>query len=108
MRKVYKLLEKKSPTALDLIARREVAFVVNVSNGNGQGGRRVAKAHRTDGYLIRRATVDANMPLFTDMPLAKAFVRARATYGLEDVAIRSWQEYLGIKGVKIKNTKRKR
>jgi carbamoyl-phosphate synthase large subunit len=99
--------EKKNPTALDLIADHKVAFVVNVSDGEISAEKKSnskSPVWRTDGYLIRRAAVDANMPLFTDISLAKAFVRARVMYRLEDVAIKSWQEYLEIG--KIKDTKK--
>lgn len=109
--RVYKVREKKGPTALDLIAEHKVAFVVNVSNGENGGAKKSVKkspAWRTDGYLIRRAAVDANMPLFTDISLAKAFVRARVAYRLEDVAIRSWQEYLGLKNGKNLKTRKNR
>jgi carbamoyl-phosphate synthase large subunit len=97
--RVYKVSEKKGPDVLNLIGERRVAFVVNVSGWNGSRARagtaaKERRARRTDGYIIRRAAVDANMSLFTDLQLAKAFARARVLYGPEDVAIKSWQEYV--------------
>jgi carbamoyl-phosphate synthase large subunit len=93
--RVYKVSQKKGPNALDLIARRKVGFVVNVSDLDSRSSK--DRAHRTDGYEIRRGAVDANIPLFTDISLAKAFARARAAYKLDDVAITSWQEYVGLR-----------
>jgi carbamoyl-phosphate synthase large subunit len=101
--RTYKVAEKKSPSALDLIGERKVAFVVNVSDDEFSEAKKSANkplAWRTDGYLIRRAAVDANIPLFTDISLAKAFARACVMYRLEDVAIKSWQEYLEIGKIK--------
>jgi carbamoyl-phosphate synthase large subunit len=101
-KRVYKVSERRGPNVLDLIGERRVAFVVNVSGVNGSSGARATDKSdkkerstlRTDGYAIRRAAVDANIPLFTDLQLARAFARARTLYRLDDVAIKSWQEYL--------------
>jgi len=107
-RRVHKLLEKKSPSALDLIAHNKIAFVINVSNGNGlRKSSAESKAGRTDGYLIRRAAVDGNMPLFTDVSLGRAFALARAAYRLEDIAIMSWQEYMDKNKKQSRNGKKK-
>ncbi|MGC9599125.1 MAG: carbamoyl-phosphate synthase (glutamine-hydrolyzing) large subunit [Minisyncoccia bacterium] len=96
--RIYKVSEGKNPNALALIQKKKIAFVVNVSNHENHANHsKESRLRRTDGYLIRRAAVDTNIPLFTDLQLARAFVRARVTYGLRDVAIRSWQEYLGRK-----------
>ena len=48
----------------------------------------------TDGFKIRRATVDNQIPLFTDMHLARAFIKALARYKLEDLEIKSYNEYI--------------
>ncbi len=90
---VYKVSEKKNPNALQLIRDKKVAFVVSVSDFEKQPARKY-KMQRSDGYHIRRAAVDANIPLFTDLQLARAFVRAHTLYHTEDIAITSWQEYL--------------
>lgn len=50
-------------------------------------------AELTNGYKIRRAAVDFNIPLFTNARLATAFIRAFCTLGLGDIGIKSWDEY---------------
>ncbi|MEI8270442.1 MAG: hypothetical protein WCG45_03665, partial [bacterium] len=52
----------------------------------------------TDGFKIRRATVDNQIPLFTDMHLARAFIKALARYKLEDLEIKSYNEYINSDG----------
>ena len=47
----------------------------------------------SNGYKIRRAAVDLNVPLITNSRLAAAFIRAFTTVKLDDLAIRSWEEY---------------
>ena len=46
-----------------------------------------------NGYKIRRAAIDLNVPLITNARLASAFIEAFCTLNLEDIQIRSWQEY---------------
>ena len=74
------------PAALDLIREHKVDLVVNVPKdfSNHQLG---------DGYMVRRAAVDFNVPLLTDARLAAAFIKASCTLSGEDVQLLSWQEY---------------
>ncbi len=74
------------PAALDLIREHKVDLVVNVPKdfSNHQLG---------DGYKVRRAAVDFNVPLLTDARLAAAFIKASCTLSGEDVQLLSWQEY---------------
>ena len=88
---VRKAYEQK-PNALSIIEGRKVSFVVNLStvgNSNGAKNRRI-----TDGFRIRRASVDNQIPLFTDLHLARAFVKALGRYQVEDLEVKSYQEYL--------------
>ena len=92
VRKAY----QQSPNALDIIEGKKVSFVVNLSkvgavveNERKETGRIV-----TDGFRIRRATVDNQIPLFTDLHLARAFIKALARYPIENLEIKSYQEYL--------------
>ncbi len=93
---VYKLFEKKSPTVIDLIEKRQVSLVINLSEDyNNEGS---FKKVITDGYLIRRAAIDNNIPLFTDLNSARFFVNALDRYnppaGGKNLKIKSWDEYL--------------
>ncbi|MBP6884778.1 MAG: carbamoyl-phosphate synthase (glutamine-hydrolyzing) large subunit [Candidatus Pacebacteria bacterium] len=76
-----------SPNILDVIEGKKISFVVNLSVGTGkkQGG---------DGFRIRRATVDNQIPLFTDLHLARAFVKSLAHYSQDQLEIKSYREYL--------------
>ena len=47
----------------------------------------------SNGYKIRRASIDLNVPLITNSRLASAFINAFCSMKLDDIAIRSWQEY---------------
>jgi len=82
------------PNVLDIIQSKKVAFVVNLSQQGTrvQGDRR--KRHLTDGFRIRRAVVDNQIPLFTDLNLARAFVKALQNYSINDLEIKSYKEYL--------------
>jgi carbamoyl-phosphate synthase large subunit len=88
----YKLFEKKSPTVIDLIESHKVSLVINLSEdyNNEDSFNKVI----TDGYLIRRAAIDNNIPLFTDLNSARFFVNAIDKYKIEDLKIKSWDEYL--------------
>ena len=46
-----------------------------------------------NGYTIRRAAIDFNIPLFTNARLATAFIKAFCTMSLDDIQIKSWDEY---------------
>ncbi len=91
VRKAY----QESPNALNIIENRKVSFVVNLSKvettteNKGKGVRVV-----TDGFRIRRATVDNQIPLFTDLHLARAFIKALAVYPVDNLEIKSYKEYL--------------
>ena len=47
----------------------------------------------TNGYKIRRAAIDLNIPLITNARLASAFINAFCTMSVDDLAIKSWAEY---------------
>ena len=47
----------------------------------------------TNGYKIRRAAIDLNIPLITNARLASAFIGAFCTMTMDDLEIKSWQEY---------------
>ncbi|KKP61401.1 MAG: Carbamoyl-phosphate synthase, large subunit, partial [Candidatus Roizmanbacteria bacterium GW2011_GWC2_34_23] len=89
---VYKLFEKTSPTVIDLIEKHQVSLVINLSEDyNNEGS---FKRVITDGYLIRRAAIDNNIPLFTDLNSARFFVNSLDKYKISDLKIKSWDEYL--------------
>ena len=91
VRKAY----QESPNALDIILGKKVSFVVNLSKMENASGAEEGAGHTlTDGFRIRRAAVDNQIPLFTDLHLARAFIKALAHYGLGDLEIKSYKEYI--------------
>lgn len=78
--------EDKLPRALDMLHNKQIDMVVNIHKNFSTG-------ELTNGYLIRRAAVDLNIPLITNARLASAFIYAFCTTKLEDLEIKSWQEF---------------
>ena len=78
--------EGQHPQALELLHQRKIDMVVNIPKDLTAG-------ELTNGYKIRRASVDLNVPLITNSRLAAAFIHAFCTVKVEDLAIKSWSEY---------------
>jgi len=78
--------EKKSPNTIELIKSREVDFVVNIPKDH-------SPTELNNDYLIRRSAVDFNVPLITNARLASAFILASCNMDIDDLAIKSWDEY---------------
>ncbi len=76
----------QKPQALDLLHEHKIDMVVNIPKNLTVG-------ELSNGYKIRRAAVDLNVPLITNSRLAAAFIRAFTTVKLDELAIRSWEEY---------------
>ena len=71
---------------MEMIARHSFDLIVNVPKDH-------TKREKTNGYRIRRGAIDHNIPLITNARLAKAFIEAFCRMPLEDIQIKSWQEY---------------
>lgn len=76
----------KEPQALDLLHRKQIDFVVNIPKN-------LTSNELTNGYKIRRAAVDLNVPLITNARLASAYIRAFCDLTVDDIEIKSWNEY---------------
>ena len=74
------------PKALDLLHNHTIDMVVNIPKN-------LTSSELTNGYKIRRAAIDLNVPLITNARLASAFIYAFCTTKLEDIGIKSWSEY---------------
>ena len=83
---VYWPSEEGQPQALDMLHNKEIDMVVNVPKNLSSG-------ELTNGYKIRRAAIDLNIPLITNARLASAFIYAFCTQKFEDLDIKCWQEY---------------
>lgn len=91
---VARKAHEKVPTVIDIIEGKKVSFVVNLSEAKESRDGIKEKNLTTDGYKIRRATVDNQIPLFTDMHLARAFIKALSRYDIKDLQIKSYNEYI--------------
>jgi len=78
--------EDKSPNTIDLIRTREVDLVVNIPKD-------LSATELTNDYSIRRSAVDFNVPLLTNARLASAFILAFCRMSIDDLEIKSWDEY---------------
>ncbi len=78
--------EEGDNNVMDMIAAHKFALIINVPKNH-------TKRELTNGYRIRRAAIDHNIPLMTNVRLAKAFIMAFTTMSEDDIQIKSWQEY---------------
>lgn len=73
---------------MDMIAEHKFDMIINVPKNH-------TKRELTNGYRIRRAAIDHNIPLMTNVRLAKAFIEAFCALGKENnIKVKSWQEYI--------------
>ena len=78
--------EGKQPQALTMLHEKKIDMVVNIPRDHSAG-------ELDNGYKIRRAATDLNVPLITNARLASAFIEAFCTLSIDDIEIKSWQEY---------------
>ena len=84
--RVYWPSEEGHPQALEMLHKKEIDMVVNIP-------RDLSVGELDNGYKIRRAAIDLNIPLITNARLASAFINAFCTMSIDDIAIKSWDEY---------------
>ena len=84
--RVYWPSEEGHPQALEMLHKKEIDMVVNIPKNLTAG-------ELDNGYKIRRAAIDLNIPLITNARLASAFINAFCTMDIDDIAIKSWEEY---------------
>ena len=84
--RVYWPSEEGQPQALEMLHKKEIDMVVNIP-------RDLTPTELENGYKIRRAAVDLNIPLVTNARLASAFINAFCSMSIDDIAIKSWDEY---------------
>ena len=76
----------KHPQALDMLHRHEIDLVVNIPKD-------LTVSELSNGYKIRRAAIDLNVPLITNSRLASAFINAFCRVKPDDIDIKAWSEY---------------
>jgi carbamoyl-phosphate synthase large subunit len=83
---VYWPSEEGQPQALSMLHNREIDMVVNIPKD-------LTATELDNGYKIRRAAIDLNIPLITNSRLASAFINAFCNVKMEDIDIKAWSEY---------------
>ncbi|MCM1490493.1 MAG: carbamoyl-phosphate synthase (glutamine-hydrolyzing) large subunit [Muribaculum sp.] len=78
--------DEEGESVLDVIGEHKVDLVINIPKNH-------TKRELTNGYHVRRAAIDHNIPLLTNARLALAFVKAFAARPESSIGIMSWQEY---------------
>lgn len=86
-RLIHKIQEKKHPNIMDCFRKNDVDLVISIPNP-------LKELDLDKNYDLRRATIDYNVSLITNIKLAKAFVDAILTKKKEDLEIKSWDEYV--------------
>jgi carbamoyl-phosphate synthase large subunit len=84
---LYWPLENKKPNIIDYIIAKKIDFVINIPKSQ-------EREELTNDYIIRRKAVDFSIPLITNTHVAKLFIDAMYNKKLEDLKIKSWDEYL--------------
>lgn len=74
------------PNIMEMIADHKFDLIVNIPKNH-------TKRELTNGYRIRRGAIDHNIPLITNARLAQAFIEAFCQIPLDQIQIKSWQEY---------------
>jgi len=83
---LYWPLEKKEPNALSYIQELKLDLIINIPKS-------VDEQELTNDYILRRKAVDFNIPLITNLQFAERFIDAISRTGLEELSIKSWDEY---------------
>ena len=84
--RVYWPSEEGHPQALEMLHKKQIDMVVNIPKNLTSG-------ELSNGYKIRRAAIDLNIPLITNARLASEFINAFCTMSIDDIQIKSWEEY---------------
>ena len=78
--------ENKKPNTLDYLKNKMIDLVINIPKD-------LSKSELSNDYTIRRSAIDYNIPLITNARLASAFLLAICKLNLDDITIKSWDEY---------------
>ncbi|HRY91061.1 MAG TPA: carbamoyl-phosphate synthase (glutamine-hydrolyzing) large subunit, partial [Candidatus Gracilibacteria bacterium] len=84
--KLYKISSDREPSVLTALSKKDIDLVINIPKNYN-------REEITDGYLIRRQTIDSNTPLITNLQVANLLSHALAQYGLKDLKPKEWREY---------------
>lgn len=85
-RRLYKIHEKKTPNVLQFFQKGKVDLAINITDS-------YFKKDINDDYAIRRAAVDQNILLLTDLKKAEIFLKAIADKKVQNLPVKAWDEY---------------
>ena len=85
--KLFKVSTGKSPNIIDYIGEKKLDLVIDIPKN-------YTRQEITDGYIIRRKAIDMNIPLLTNLQVAKLLTEALKQYKIGDLEIKSWDEYV--------------
>ena len=83
---VYWPSENKSPNTIELLQEKKIDMVVNIPKN-------LSASELKNGYMIRRSSIDFNIPLITNTRLARAYIQAFCTMDVDDIEIKAWEEF---------------
>jgi carbamoyl-phosphate synthase large subunit len=83
---LYWPLQKKEPNVLSFMEQRKLDLIINIPKS-------MEEEELTNDYIIRRKAVDFNIPLITNLQFAERFIDAVSKLKLDDLAVKSWDEY---------------
>ena len=86
VKSLHKISEKTAPNVLEAVTNHDVDLIVNIPSN-------YSSANVTDGYLIRRKALDLNIPLITNVQIAKIMAEALQQYGVDDLKIKDVDSY---------------
>jgi carbamoyl-phosphate synthase large subunit len=78
--------ENQAPNTIDFIKEKKVDLVINIPKN-------YTPRELKNDYRIRRSSIDYNIPLITNSRVASAFIYSICKYNIEDISIKSWDEY---------------
>ena len=85
---LHKIGDGRSPNLDEYLRDRCIDLVINIPTN-------YSHEEMTAGYHIRRRTIDLNIPLITNLQVARLMARTLAKYGVGDLKVKSWDEYVG-------------
>ncbi len=85
---LYKASERIEPNVSSVISNKEVDLIINIPRGTGT-------QTNTDGFKIRRLSIDHHLPLITNLQIAQIFLQCLAEIDPTKIPIKSWRTYVG-------------
>lgn len=83
---LYRPFDNKEPSILTYLGEGKIDLVINIP-------KTAEKVELDSDYIIRRKAVDLNIPLLTNIQIAKRFIKALRQYNPQNLTVKSWDEY---------------